>query len=178
MRKKHKKHKKEVTTDNSDKIAGYAMAMHHVTALSGNQLRQILREEAVGNNDNSRFAPGLAINNAMLAALTGEIILKAWIGKAKGQYPATHDLKCLAEELPDEAWQSFSEKEKKQIWETFEKHRKDFTDWRYLFEKREKSKGNQAPDNRILWATGRLIEEYRRQAIEQSVPGSELDNSN
>ena len=167
-----KKREKEVTADNPDKIAGYAIAMHHVTGMSGNQLRGILNEEAVGNYNNSQFALGLAINNAMLAALTGEIILKAWIGKTKGKYPTVHDLIHLAEELPDEVWQSFRKEEKEKIWATFEIHRKDFTGWRYLFEKHEKSTINEAPDDKMLWATGRLIEEYKKKYFKQSNPAS------
>ena len=170
-----KKREKEVTADNPDKIAGYAIAMHHVTGMSGNQLRGILNEEAVGNYNNSQFAPGLAINNAMLAALTGEIILKAWIGKTKGKYPTVHDLIHLAEELPDEVWQSFRKEEKEKIWATFEIHRKDFTGWRYLFEKHEKSTINEAPDDKMLWATGRLIEEYKKKYFKQSNPASESE---
>ena len=173
-----KKHEKEIATNNPNKIAGYAMALHDVTHLSGNHLRQILREEAAGNSDNSKFVPGLAINNAMLAALTGETILKAWIGKAKGKYPATHDLIRLAEEVPDEVWQSFSEEENNQIWVAFEKHRMDFTNWRYLFEKREKDTTNESPDEKMLWATGRLIEEYQKRYFKRSnlVVESEISN--
>ena len=142
-----------------NEIAGFALAMHNTTRLLGIQLLQIF--------DDSKYAPGLAISNAMLAALTGEFILKAWIGRTKGEYPAIHDLTCLTKEVDYKVWEFFDKEEKEKILATFENHREDFTDWRYLFENYDKV-NNKAPSEEMLWATGILIEKYSKVSLRKT----------
>lgn len=159
----NKRCEKEIVADDPNQIAGYAIALHLVSKIARNKLNEIFKEEALGNFENSPFVPGLAINSAMFTALTGEIILKAWLARENGKYPPEHDLVLLAGKLSSDVWRLFPEQEQGKMMRAFEMHRRDFVDWRYLFEKQEKSNQNSALDERMVWAVGRLIEEYKRQ---------------
>ena len=121
-----KKHANEIIADDADKITGYATAIEEVA-------EAVLEEE---KNTGKRFflAAGLVINTVVSRALATELILKAWIGKTKGNYPRSHDLLKLLEDVGEQTWDQFKKDEKYKNWETLENHRKDFRHWRYLFE--------------------------------------------
>ena len=65
------------------------------------RLYKLLEEENTGK----RFSltAGLVINTVVSRALAAELILKAWIGKTEGNFPGTHDLLKLLEEVGEQA---------------------------------------------------------------------------
>ena len=130
---------------------GQAIAIQHAAAVlmtMANEPRRLMSlglESIMTGESTEAAALGCLIAARFLCPLTVELALKALIAMTNDDAaPATHDLICLLELLPQDIQNTISQEfdrvkkenndleDKRTLEQIFRDHRSDFVDWRYL----------------------------------------------
>ena len=147
-------------------------AIAQVLALqqTANDLQQMLNQMLAGANGRKITDPqditkifGYMLSSVILRSLATEIILKILSFKTRGNYRKIHDLIELFNDLDDKTQKEISSIEEnlgvRPIRQILEKHRNDFTDWRYLLDQSEVNVTMQDLDKalEVLISTERIL---------------------